>query len=427
MKINSSKTKMSPDELRSIYMWFFIMRGVGTVIVAAGVIVMDFMGLLAFDPRPVLFFVLPFLLLINFFWRFCPWCQSRLSFSLHVQIFVDLLAITAGIYFSGGLTSDFMYLYFIVVLSAALISLRMTIYTILTTLVLYFLAMQIEFFYPVPFSYEEGLPGDTHYITHIAVFVLMLTNIGFQAYYYISRLRKKDEEILRTKDEFLFRTVHDLRSPSTAISWFLEKCERAEYTKFFPKIKEDVKEIKELNSRVSHLIGELAAVVRGERQEIIFKKEKVDMGAAIRAVLKEIEPEIDAKKIKVEYVQMENLPSVVADNQELKEALANLLNNAVKYNTIEGKVFIGHAIEKGFLKTIIRNTGPGIKEESLGKIFTPFFRDHAVAGIVGTGLGLYLTKKLIEKMAGKIEVISEPGQWTTFTISLPLASELIEV
>lgn len=422
MKINSSKTKMTPEELRSVYLWFIVMRAVGVVIVALGVVMFNFMGLLTFGPRPV-FFILFFLFIINFLWWFGLRYKSRLSPFLHAQIFVDLLAVTVGIYFSGGLRSDFLYLYFIMVLSAALISLRMTIYAILAILLLYFSAVRVEFLYPVPFSYENTLSGNTHYITHVAVFLLMLTIVGFQAYYYISRLRRKDEEISKTKDEFLFRTVHDLRSPSSAINWFLEKCERAEYAKVFPQIKEDIKDVRELNNRVSHLISELAAAVRGERQEIVFKKEKVDVRETIRSVLKEVEREIDAKKIKVEYAPPEDLPWAVADSQELKEVLSNLLNNAVKYNIEEGKVFIEHAVEKAFLKTIIRNTGPGIKKENLDKIFTPYFRDWVIEGIPGTGLGLYLSKKLIEKMGGKIEFASEEREWTTFTVSLPIANE----
>lgn len=100
----------------------------------------------------------------------------------------------------------------------------------------------------------------------------------------------------------------------------------------------------------------------------------------------------------------------------------NFIDNAIKYNTPGGRVSITYSNEAEVVRVTVMDTGLGISEESMKNLFTPYFRgDMKETDIPGTGLGLYMTKRLIEKMAGTVTVTSKKGAGTTFIISLPHA------
>ena len=113
---------------------------------------------------------------------------------------------------------------------------------------------------------------------------------------------------------------------------------------------------------------------------------------------------------------------VLADRERTKEVFNNLIDNAIKYNKTGGSIAITHETDGDFLKTTLRDTGAGIQAENIPKLFTPYFRADG-KGIVGTGLGLYIVKTLVEKMGGSISAESSPGQGAAFHIFLPIATK----
>ncbi len=421
LRLFSTTRSPSTEDLQSVYMWFFVMRIVAVVIIAIGLVVMDFFGLIEFSLGPVLFVILPALFVLNLLYWFLKRYKSLIMLFLYIQIAIDLIAITAGIYFSGGIQSEFMYLYLIPIFSVSLISLRMTVYSFLSAIFLHASVLYLEYLSRGESTLWQWFFEDVHYLTHIAVFILLLIIFSFQGYYYISRIKKKDEEILKVKDEFLFRTVHDLRSPATAIKWFIDRCAKADYAKVFPELREHVKTVKDLNERILHIIKDLADIAQGERREILLKKEKIDIRQIIKAILQETKSDIIAKSIKIKYEPLVDLPFILGDSHALKEVFSNLFNNAIKYNIQGGSIFIEHIKENNFLKTTIRDTGQGIKKKDFSKLFTPYFRGSTQEKTTGTGLGLYLSKKLTEKMGGEIKAKSKPGKGATFFVYLPIA------
>ncbi len=235
-------------------------------------------------------------------------------------------------------------------------------------------------------------------------------------------LAEKEKELVRVKDDFLFKTVHDLRAPSNIIrSALADYFEADEVSKVGGKLAQGVEFVKEANNRMAHLIEELLSIGRGENPDRIIKKEKIDIAALIGDLLQMSKPVMEAKKIILNHVVVDALPAVMTDVDNLKEVFGNLLDNAIKYNKDGGQLTISYETQGRFLLVYIQDTGVGIASDGLNKIFAPYFRAYTGQDIQGTGLGLYIVKKLIDRMGGKISVNSTLGQGTKFTVYLPLA------
>jgi signal transduction histidine kinase len=165
--------------------------------------------------------------------------------------------------------------------------------------------------------------------------------------------------------------------------------------------------------------GSLLARAKGEVG--IVKKESVVLSNIIQEMLKELSPIAIKKNIKIEHIAPPDAPQVLVVVQQAKEIFSNLIDNAIKYNKDGGAIIIAHSIEGNFLKTTVKDTGADIGAENFSKLFTPYFRASASEAIQGTGLGLFIVKKFVEELGGKVSVESKIGEGTVFTVYLPLA------
>ena len=143
----------------------------------------------------------------------------------------------------------------------------------------------------------------------------------------------------------------------------------------------------------------------------------------VEHVLRRYQERIEAKAIRVNCRYAEALPPVRADRERLEQALTNLILNAVEAMTKEGTLTIGLDADDAWLAIVVTDTGSGIPPEARRRIFEPFFTTKAR----GTGLGLAVARRVVEEHGGAIEVTSQPGQGTTFTVRLPLSTaEMLE-
>lgn len=406
----------------ALHKWFIAVRIVTGILVGAGIILFRQFGVFEFDPRPILFALIPFYLLINIFWFWTAKNKILLKPLLHVQLIIDLLTITLGIHFSGGLHSEFIFFYLFVIISAAVISLQATMSAVATALVLYTAMLYMEasgIISPADITHY-GFQGDE--IEHLAVFMLLATGAAFQSYYYIKNTKEKDRLVAKFKDEFLFRVAHDLRSPATAIRWIADKYSQARQNFEAEEINKDAKLVGGASDEILRLLRDLSEIARGEGAEVRLTKEVVNLGETIKTVIRELEPAIYSHPAKISYSEISDLPPVSGDARALKEVFTNLIDNAIKYSRKNGEISIIHEIQNGLLKTSITDNGQGIKKEDLPKLFTPYFRANTDKAITGTGMGLYIVKKLVEKMDGKIIVESIFEKGTTVNVYFILAT-----
>ncbi len=373
---------------------------------------------------PVIFFLWPAYLILNSVILFLtrkPLGKEK-NWLLYLQLTGDILTMTLIIHFFGGTQSEQNYLYLIPIISATLISFRATLITTLSSFVAYFLLIYLENigWLTTITLWQENFQNIPE--ARIVRFILVSAIVAVSGYFYISRLKQKDEEIIKLKDEFLVRTVHDLRSPLTSVKWALEKYESPEFNNCSPQeIREDALLVKSVVSRVLTLVSDLLTAAKGGRISSVVKKEFVSVKDVVEQILQDAKPLLVKNKIKIKFSSAKDLPLVIANREILKEVFGNLVDNAIKYNNQEGNINIESAVSKKFIKTTVSDTGIGIATGDIPKLFTPYFRARTGKEIEGTGLGLYVVKKLTENIGGKVEVSSILGKGTTFTVYLPIA------
>ena len=221
------------------------------------------------------------------------------------------------------------------------------------------------------------------------------------------------------KSEFLSRMSHELRTPLNAILGFGQILQRQVDGELQ---KESVHYILKGGRHLLGLINEVLDLSRVETGNAELSIEPVPVGEVLDESLAMVRTAAaDAGLALEEGLDGLDGVHVVADRQRLKQVLINLLSNAVKYNRPGGRIRVEVGEREDWLRIAVSDTGNGISEEGLAKLFTPFERLNAGAGIEGTGLGLFLTQRLVGAMGGRLTVESVVGEGTTFAVELEMA------
>ncbi len=232
-----------------------------------------------------------------------------------------------------------------------------------------------------------------------------------------SKLRELD----KVKDEFISIVSHELRTPLGIIRGYLWML--IQNAKKIPKeLQEDVNIAIDSTEHLIALVNDMLDVSRIETSRMSLNLEKVEMNEVIESVAAELLPLAKDKAI-VLHSKCDKIPHFTTDKGKIHQILINLGGNAVKFTPQKGTVTIEAYEDGANIKFSVRDTGIGIKKEDIGKLFTKFGRLDtsytAVSKTAGTGLGLYITKKMIDMLGGKIEIESEFEKGTTFTVILP--------
>jgi len=226
------------------------------------------------------------------------------------------------------------------------------------------------------------------------------------------------EDANRAKSEFLSRMSHELRTPLNAILGFGQILEMDELT---PDQRDSLTQMIKGGRRLLQLINEVLDISRIESGTMQLSLEPVPIGNVVADAVALIRPLAEERGIRLRNELQTDMAKrhVIADQQRVGQILLNLLSNAVKYNVRDGSVSVTAAETDDSLRIGITDTGPGIPDEKIPMLFTPFERLGADAsGVEGTGLGLALSKSLVEAMGGRLEVDTMMGQGTTFWVEL---------
>lgn len=224
------------------------------------------------------------------------------------------------------------------------------------------------------------------------------------------------------KSEFLSRMSHELRTPLNAILGYAELMLADTEDKLSESHRYEVEVTLKAGMHLLNLINEILDLSTIETGKIDISNDEVSLDKALKEACTHITPVAKNNNIAVncQYNSIKNI-YIRTEYQRLKQILLNLLSNAVKYNEKEGSVTINIEYpSETKLKISIIDNGIGIKSEELDKIFTPFNRLEEYKNKVnGTGIGLTITKSLVELMGGEIGVNSKPKEGSTFWVTLP--------
>ncbi|MBC3364188.1 ATP-binding protein [Pseudomonas sp. SWRI154] len=230
--------------------------------------------------------------------------------------------------------------------------------------------------------------------------------------------REEAESASRAKSEFLSRMSHELRTPLNSILGFAQLLDMDSIAGQRPQ----VSHILRAGQHLLALINEVLDIARIEAGRLPLNIEPIALPAVLHEALTLVSPM--AADAGIHLAAIAPLPEgsgVLADRQRLVQVLLNLLSNAIKYNKPGGEVRIEVVVEGTAVNVAISDTGHGIAPELLGQLFKPFERLGADPQVEGTGLGLSLSKSLLEMMQGSLQVHSEPGHGCCFTLRLPSA------
>src|SRR6266436_3599334 len=225
----------------------------------------------------------------------------------------------------------------------------------------------------------------------------------------------------QAKSEFLSRMSHELRTPLNAILGFAQLLEMDAAS---AEQRESVEQILRGGRHLLGLINEVLDISRIEAGRLQLSLEPVPVQETVRQAIELVQPSAAEAHVTVRAEAMGEALHVLADRQRLQQVLLNLLSNGVKYNRAGGTVTVAcRETTARWLRIEVTDTGQGITADKLARLFTPFDRLGAEASAVeGTGLGLALSKSLVEAMGGTLKVRSEPEVGCTFSVELAVVA-----
>ena len=281
---------------------------------------------------------------------------------------------------------------------------------------------------------DENLTASTYIagavLILIIVFVILIlsdVNKGFRARKAAEKARaeaedarKKTEELLESRHKMLLTVSHDIKSPLASIMGNLELMDNTGNEK-------EALSIQQSAEHILSLLSDLLEFSRLEQGMLKAEKKQFNVSQLCQEIATMFEPIAQKKNLRFDFEDhiRQNLYAN-ADALKIKQIIGNLISNAIKY-TIEGHVGFSANLENGSLVFRVNDSGIGIPSDKMEEIFKPFVRtDDGSKLSEGTGYGLSVVKGLVDLMEGHIEVQSELGKGSLFTVSIPVETELID-
>lgn len=233
---------------------------------------------------------------------------------------------------------------------------------------------------------------------------------------------EKLQQLDKLKDEFVSIASHELRTPLTAIKGYLWLAINKSPKPLPTEVLKNLQIAHSSSERLSVMVEDMLTISRIEGNRLKLEKTKFNINDLVQEVYNELAIRASGKSIQFEFIHDEKILNVEADREKIRECLINLVGNAMKFTPENGKVSISTGLKESFVFVSISDNGPGISKDDQKKLFQKFSRmEHSYEKTKesGTGLGLYITKQIIDLHSGNITVESQLSKGTTFTMTLP--------
>ncbi len=259
--------------------------------------------------------------------------------------------------------------------------------------------------------------------TALASIAPVLTSFGSVAYFVaIERDITKEKAVDRMKTEFISLASHQLRTPLSAIKWFVELMTDGSMGKLSVEQNDALTNIKDSTERMIALINDLLNISRLESGRLTIEPKLLEVDTLVNSLKKEVETLASEKQVKLVIDVGDGIPKIKLDPQLMGEIWVNLLSNAIKFTLEKGEVDWRLYVKDGELITEVKDSGVGIPKEDQVRLGERFFRANNISSItnLGTGLGLYLIKSILSAAGGRMWFESEESKGSTFWVAIPM-------
>ena len=242
----------------------------------------------------------------------------------------------------------------------------------------------------------------------------------------LEKLKKENEELRKinsVKADLISISAHQLRTSLSAVKWILKMFLDKDVGALSAEQENFLNKASQSNERMISLVNDLLTLSHAEDTTIAFKLEMVDLVRLTEEILFEFSGEAHKKSIELIFLKPEvDLPEIKCDGKMIRVVIQNLIENAIKYSNVNSKVVISFRKVLESIEISVRDTGIGIPLTDQGSIFQKFYRSENARkkDPIGSGLGLFTTKEIVEHHNGKIWFESVDGSGTTFFVLLPL-------
>lgn len=229
-------------------------------------------------------------------------------------------------------------------------------------------------------------------------------------------------EVGKLKKEFIQIISHQMRSPLTTMKWQVELLQKSGEKNFTKKQKESINKIFEENERITAMIADILNMARAEKKSDDFVFIEVAIEKLTKECIDMLKSFAKFKKIQVKLESDKKQHIIFADSEKLKIAIVNLIENAISYSPSNSEILVRIENDGNNVFVVIKDNGIGIEKKEQKLIFRKFYRGAGgrKAQPEGTGLGLFMTKKIIEQMKGSISLKTKHGKGSEFRLSFPI-------
>src|SRR3972149_2834331 len=393
-----------------------------TYLVIFGGLLLTFLPLSFPIQRGSLYILFTLALLVAFFWfRLLP--QSFISplKSFHYFLF-SVSFIYLGVHFTNGIQSFVVFIFYLSVLrAAAFINLVgfVAIVLLITTLLL------IEaYFFNTYLSLDQRLSLWALHAWALAVIAIFGRYI-FDKEQKAESLEesaklKTAKQIDAVKNEFVFLISKKLKKPLLLLESYLATALKSVDQNWSKELSDFLSKASENSQRLANLVNDLSALSSVESQKLSLEKKPVDLNQVVGSTLSDFNMRAAEKNITLSYQPTGDKVLVLADQSRLHEILANLVDNAIKYSPNSAVIQVSFGHDGKIAQVNIKDNGLGIPDEAKNHLFEKFYRvNRSNSEPKGTGLGLFVTKELVERQGGKVWFEGKVNEGTNFHFTLP--------
>lgn len=344
------------------------------------------------------------------------WAEPVPTPLVGISLGANIFAITAGIHYGGGVDQVSAPLLYTIIIGLAglLISGRAAFIAAATSVCAYTVLVWAEYATILPHMVSYSRPPDRQAATALTLSVYLFL-FAWLVSYTARQVRLSYQRAEELRREAVSALSHDIKNPLAVIAGYADMLRDAD-----PGEHDDlIRRIQHSTQQATHLVANVLDAAAFEGRPMVANYAPMRLNEVIDQVCEQYQIPAEAKGLHISLRRAVDEPVIEADAQLISRALGNLVSNAIKYTPQQGQIEVASASTGDGVEISVADNGKGIPSEALARLFQPYSRVGTDRGIEGTGLGLYIVRRIAEAHGGSATVRSTVGAGTTFTLHLP--------